>query len=166
MVKLGSFVFVEFLNCKEKSYLWFLLMLIWSWINALLASKRGPFEVLLTPFKTLIRHLLLRYCGTVWFSDSYECKRIVLFSSKEVCFREDFCIVFSASFVVCWDLLKQITDAQSCIRINFTENYNKVTVYFSLFISVELVVKLCWYWLVLGYLFFVSIATSNVDKSL
>ena len=144
MVKLGSFVFVEFLNCKEKSYLWFLLMLIWSWINALLASKRCPLSLLLTPFWSLIKHLLLRCFRTIWFSDSYNCKRMALFSSKKVCFRDEFCIVFSTSFVVCWDLLKQITDAQSCIRINFTENYNKVTVYFSLFISVELVVKLCW----------------------
>ena len=144
MVKLGSFVFVEFLNCKEKSYLWFLLMLNRSLINALLVSKRCPFEVLLTPFEMLIRHLLLHCCGTVWVSDSYECKWMALFLSKKVCFRDEFCIVFSASFVVSWDLLKQITDAQSCIRINFTENYNKVTVYFSLFISVELVVKLCW----------------------
>ena len=144
MVKLGSFVFVEFLNCKEKSYLWFLLMLNWSLINALLAFKRCPLSLLLTPFWSLIKHLLLRCCGTVWFSDSYNCKRMALFLSKKVCFRDEFCIVFSASFVVSWDLLKQITDAQSCIRINFTENYNKVTVYFSLFISVELVVKLCW----------------------
>ena len=144
MVKLGSFVFVEFLNCKEKSYLWFLLMLNWSWINALLASKRCSLSLLLTPFWSLIKHLLLRCFGTVWVIDSYECKRIALFLSKKVCYRDEFCVVFSASFVVCWDLLKQITDAQSCIRINFTENYNKVTVYFSLFISVELVVKLCW----------------------
>ena len=144
MVKLGSFVFVEFLNCKEKSCLWFLLMLNWSWINALLASKRCPFEVLLTPFWSLIKHLLLRCFGTVWFSDSYNCIRMALFLSKKVCFRDEFCIVFSASFVVSWDLLKQITDALLCIRINFTENYNKVTVYFSLFISVKLVVKLCW----------------------
>ena len=107
MVKLGSFVFVEFLNCKEKSYLWFLLMLNWSWINALLASKRCPFEVLLTPFWSLIKHLLLRCFGTVWFSDSYNCIRMALFLSKKVCFRDEFCIVFSASFVVSWDLLKQ-----------------------------------------------------------
>ena len=137
-------MFVEFLNCKEKSHLRFLLMLNRSLINALLASKRCPFEVLLTPFWSLIKHLLLRCFGTVWFSDSYNCIRMALFLSKKVCFRDEFCIVFSASFVVSWDLLKQITDALLCIRINFTENYNKVTVYFSLFISVKLVVKLCW----------------------
>ena len=142
MVKLGSFVFVRVLNCKEKSYLWFLLMLNRSSINALLACKRCPLRPLLTSFWSLIKHLLLRCFGTIWFSDSYSCIRMALFLSKKVCFREEFCIVFSASFVVSWDLLKQITDAQSCIRINFTENYNKVTVYFSLFISVELVVKL------------------------
>ena len=144
MVKLGSFVSVRVLNCKEKSYLRFLLMLNWSSINALLTCKRCPLRPLLTPFWSLIKHFLLRYFGTIWFSDSYNCIRTAPFSSKKVCFRDEFCIVFSASFVVSWDLLKQITDAQSCIRINFTENYNKVTVYFSLFISVELVVKLCW----------------------
>jgi len=42
---------------------------------------------------------------------------MALFLSKKVCFREGFCIVFSASFVVSRDLLKQITDAQLCIRI-------------------------------------------------
>ena len=137
-------MFVEFLNCKEKSHLWFLLMHNRSLINALLASKRCSLSLLLTPFWSLIKHLLLRCFGTVWFSDSYNCIRMALFLSKKVCFRDEFCIVFSASFVVSWDLLKQITDALLCIRINFTENYNKVTVYFSLFISVKLVVKLCW----------------------
>ena len=141
------------MDCKEKSYLWFLLMLSRSLINALLASKRCPLSLLLTPFWSLIKHLLLCCFRTIWFSDSYNCKWMALFLSKKVCFRDEFCIVFSASFVVSWDLLKRITDAQSCIRINFTENYNKVTVYFSLFISVELVVKLCWQCLVLGYLF-------------
>ena len=144
MVNLGSFVFVRVLNCKEKSHLWFLLMLNRSLINALLACKRCPLRPLLTPFWSLIRHLLLRFYGTIWFSDSYKCKRMALLLSKKVCFRDEFCIVFSTFFVVCWDLLKQITDAQSCIRNNLTENYNKVTVYFSLFIPVEFVVKLCW----------------------
>ena len=118
MVMLGSFVFVSFLDCKEKSHLRFLLMLNWSSINALLTCKRCPLRPLLTPFWSLIKHFLLRYFGTIWFSDSYNCIRMALFLSKKVCFREEFCIVFSASFVVCWDLLKQITDAQLCIRID------------------------------------------------
>ena len=47
-------------------------MLFWLLKDALLACKRCPFEVLLTPFWSLIKHLLLCDFAIDWYAVSYK----------------------------------------------------------------------------------------------
>ena len=59
-------------QCKINSQRAFLLMLFWLLKDALLAFKRALIEVLLTPFWSPIKHLLLLCFASVWFSVSYK----------------------------------------------------------------------------------------------
>ena len=62
-------------QCKINSQLTFLLMLFRLLKDALLAFKRALIEVLLTPFWSPSKHLLLLCFASVWFSVSYKGSR-------------------------------------------------------------------------------------------
>ena len=62
----------NFLFCNKKLMLENLKLLFKALKDAQLASKRCPFEVLLTPFWSSIKHLLDCDFVTVWFVSSYK----------------------------------------------------------------------------------------------
>ena len=82
------------------------------WKDAQFASNRRPFEVLLTPFWSPIKHLFKWSFITLWYQVCYKCAEVAYFWVISPPFSWDFCNNIS-------QVLSDNNDDKNCLYLRF-----------------------------------------------
>ena len=93
--------FVIYFHAVQNQY-----MLFWLLKDALLACKRCPLSLLLTPFWSAIKHVLLYYFITNWFSVNYKLAFCMWFCRYLLMSYSKLCNDFSNACLQIFEVLK------------------------------------------------------------